>query len=187
MPERLKPLFATKPSSSEGEVYAEFYQDVLPEMLMDGELQALQNAKALAAKALMPAIPEKIITSLTKLSAHYWQGNKDQTGWSVVMEDYLEDLEDLPADLLDEACKRWRRNAANKFFPRAAELKAQISYDWCQRRMQLRRIEALLAPKAITRQVTCMEREAMAAGLQQLLEDLKSGFKEKPAITEENQ
>jgi hypothetical protein len=35
---------------------------------------------------------------------------------------YLEDLEDVPADSLDAACKAWRRNPDNKFFPTPGEL-----------------------------------------------------------------
>lgn len=164
----------------EGETLANpaFFQPILPEFLLaDEEIDALKIAFAVAEKSLIPAIPELIITVLTKLSIHYWQGGKDERGWSSMMEDYLEDLEHVPADLLQDACRRYRRNPSNRFFPKSADILLIVAPGIRARRMQFERVKKMLQPRAITSQKTQTDREEMAKKINELGKELAMGLR----------
>ncbi len=58
--------------------------------------------------------------------------------------DWLEDLGDVPADLLLEACRRWR-NSTEKWMPSPGQLKSTIESELRTRHAQVRRAKEWLA------------------------------------------
>ena len=62
-------------------------------------------------------------------------------GADLMMDTYVEDLSDLPADLLDGACTHWRRT--ERFFPTIAELRALAVPALAKRKKYLERLLTL--------------------------------------------
>lgn len=64
---------------------------------------------------LAPASPAQILAELEALRNHYseWQDRSEGQA-KRLHKDYLEDLAELPATLLTEACRRWRRSTATR-------------------------------------------------------------------------
>lgn len=58
--------------------------------------------------------------------------------------DYILDLKDFPAWMIADACKKYRQNAENKFFPRVAQLIALIKPQWYEMTHKLKTIEKLI-------------------------------------------
>ena len=59
----------------------------------------------------------------------------DRAATETMIEVYVEDLEHVPADLLIEACRQWRRR--ERFFPTISELLALVDEPLKKRRRQL--------------------------------------------------
>lgn len=65
---------------------------------------------------LSPADPGEAAALLLRLFAHYPQPNLKIGGHDaseLIMDDWLSDVADVPADILAEACAAWRRSRAN--------------------------------------------------------------------------
>lgn len=73
-------------------------------------------------EALWRAGPEYVATAMLKLQAHYWRPDFSPAQAKELYADYIEDLSDLPPDILDAAIGQYRRNPESKFFPRTGEL-----------------------------------------------------------------
>ena len=65
-----------------------------------------------------PVHPKALAVVLHKLAACVMLPDKGDMGLAI--ECYVEDLEHLPEEIIDEACKRWRRQ--HKFWPTISEL-----------------------------------------------------------------
>lgn len=72
-------------------------------------------------RALQPAAPDFITAHLARLSVHY-PVNRTQQEWEIIFEDFMADLDDVPADILVEVIRRHRQ--ASRFFPCVAELRS---------------------------------------------------------------
>jgi len=59
---------------------------------------------------------------LGRIMLHYSIGNRKDGEISALMLDYIDDLSEFPAWAIDAACKAYRRNAANEFFPKVGVL-----------------------------------------------------------------
>lgn len=59
---------------------------------------------------------------LSKLAMHYWRPDFTPGQMRHLMADYLEDLRGFTPVQVAEACAKYRRDAANKFFPRTGQL-----------------------------------------------------------------
>ena len=76
--------------------------------------------------ALQPAGGDAAIIPLTRLSTHYWQPDRPDKHWKIVVEDFKADLGRYPIDLIETACREWR-TGPNSFFPKPGELIALIA------------------------------------------------------------
>jgi hypothetical protein len=72
---------------------------------------------------LQPAPRDFIIRELTRLAAHFWSDRTEQQ-WSIVLQDYADDLQKYPATLIRDVLKTWRIN--EKWFPKEGELLSRL-------------------------------------------------------------
>ena len=104
-----------------------------PPSLSDGQKTDLPDALAQARQAMRPAGAEVLLALLMRLAAVVVM--QDRTVGETMLEIYVEDLGDVPVDLLEAACRHWRRT--QKFFPTIAELLELIEPELAQRRRRL--------------------------------------------------
>ena len=99
------------------------------------EAQAAEVVVALREEreAMKPAGPEAVATQLLRLAAVL--AMPDRTATETMIEVYVEDLEHVPADLLADACRQWRRR--ERFFPTISELLALVDGPLKERRNRL--------------------------------------------------
>ena len=64
---------------------------------------------------------------LAKLSLHYWRPQFTPDQAKHVFGDFAADMAEVTPAELREACDRWRRDAANRFFPTPGQLMAMVS------------------------------------------------------------
>lgn len=92
--------------------------------------------------ALQPAPREAIVTFLARLATHFWN-EKTQTEWQILFEDYATDLAEMPLDILVEGIGRYR--CKGKWWPKVAELFAEMEPLLRDKRQKLERLQMLLA------------------------------------------
>jgi hypothetical protein len=93
---------------------------------------------------LMPARISDILTVLARLRFHYPTAGMNEKQFSYLLEDYVEDLSIYPIDLINDACKAYRRDGKHQFFPKIGELLTLIKEHWYPRRSRLQRINTLI-------------------------------------------
>lgn len=79
----------------------------------------------LAAESPKAAVKDFAV-HLGKLSLHYWRPDFTPDQAKQFNADFVSDLDGITADELAGACAAWRRNPANRFFPRPGELLALV-------------------------------------------------------------
>ncbi len=90
---------------------------------------------------LAPATAQEAITLLTKLSLHYWQPDRPEAHFKMILADYVSDLSDVPRDILAAAVDAVRRK--NQWFPKIPEILAETTPRVRQRRIELDRMVEL--------------------------------------------
>ena len=100
--------------------------------------QVVEVAEVIARgqRAVQPAGADAVGAMLLRLIAVHPVGNRP--GAELMMETYVGDLSDLPADLLDQASAHWRRT--ERFFPTIAELRALVMPELAKRKKYLERL-----------------------------------------------
>lgn len=63
---------------------------------------------------------------LTKLASHYWQRNFTAEQAKYLFSDFATDLADLSVDELEAACRAWRNDPREKFFPQPGALREKV-------------------------------------------------------------
>ena len=111
----------------------------LPPSVSEAQGAATVEELALARQAVEPAGPEATGLILAKLALVLIL--PDGNNHKLMMATYLEDLEDVPADVLDNACRKWRRR--QKFWPTIAELLELCEPEARERRSRLWRLAEL--------------------------------------------
>ena len=86
-------------------------------------------------RSIQPAGADLIGAALLRLIAVHPIGDRET---DIMMDTYVEDLSDLPADLIKGACTHWRRT--ERFFPTIAELRALAMPELARRRKYLERL-----------------------------------------------
>lgn len=76
--------------------------------------------------ASQPADRIFIADQIARLSRHYGAQKMTPAEAATVVADFIEDLGDVPAWLVVEACKRWRNNPQNIYRPTPGQLRASI-------------------------------------------------------------
>lgn len=64
---------------------------------------------------------------LAKLASHYWRPDFSPGQAAAMTADYAEDLADCTLPEIEVAVREYRRNEANVFFPKSAQLRAIVS------------------------------------------------------------
>lgn len=114
---------------------------------------AKTEAAAMASRlraALEPAGEDAAIIPLTRLAVHYWQPDRPEEHWDVVIADFRADLAKYPPDIISDACKAWRTaiKPPNRFFPKPGEFIAMIEPRWQERYRTIRELEEHCSPPA---------------------------------------
>lgn len=91
------------------------------------------------------AMPRDFAIYLGKLSLHYWRPDFTPEQAKHFNADFVSDLDGVTVAELANACAAWRRNAANRFFPRPGELLVLIRDDKIERQRRRAGAERLLA------------------------------------------
>jgi hypothetical protein len=100
---------------------------------------AIEREARLAVTASQPAEPHEIAALLHRLSLHYPDRRLSEKEATLVACDWIDDLADVPADLIEAAFKRWRTGPKSAFFPRVGEVLALIETERLYRRALARR------------------------------------------------
>lgn len=120
----------------------------LPQELDGPALDRIEN---MLVQALRPATPHEIATSIELLRARFGEWSKPSASvLDALNREWVEDLADVPAHLLAEACRRWRSadDPPNKRPPQTAgEITALIRDDWS--RLKFLAHQVLAARKAL--------------------------------------
>lgn len=90
-----------------------------------------------------PAQTTDVAAMLGKLALHYSLG-QDASHLKHLIADYIADLQEYPASVIDAACTEYRRHPDSKFFPRVGELRAICEAKFRPLRKQLADIERLI-------------------------------------------
>lgn len=96
--------------------------------------QILQQINMMQA-CTVPARTEAVAVMLEKACAHF--GVPDN--WNEIVEDYLDELSTLPADMLDDVWRYARRHC--KFFPKISELMDSVSDKIGARNLKLTKLK----------------------------------------------
>lgn len=83
---------------------------------------------------MRPADPKYLGICLKRLSLHYHLPEMTETERESFWMDYQRDIGDVPDDLIEMACERWRKRKENRFFPRPCEL-----LELCEERLKSRK------------------------------------------------
>lgn len=103
----------------------------------------LSEAKALA----RPVGETEAIRTLEALFLHYPARALSQAEHGLIWGDWIDDLADIPADMLASACRMWRRSS-ERFAPSPGQLLAKVggSKHWgLERKAFVRRAEEVLS------------------------------------------
>jgi hypothetical protein len=116
---------------------------------------------------LRPTTRQEIMTSLGKLILHYPQTNMGENQLRLLFEDYLDDLGPYPASEISVACKEYRLNPENRFFPSSGWLVLRVKDLTYPLRHKLATIEKILnaKPEAPKERVPAEEWEKLRRNL----------------------
>lgn len=88
---------------------------------MGTEAEMRANLQALIAGPQL-ATPLDFAETLSRLALHYWRPDFAPGDAAKLNADYLHDLQGVTAEELKEACREWRTDPLNKFYPKVGEL-----------------------------------------------------------------
>ena len=130
---------APRPLLADGETLRPRWQP--PPSLTAEQTAELPALIARGQRSVQAAGADLTGASLLRLIAVHPMGERE--GAEIMMDTYVDDLSDLPADLLEAACKHWRQT--ERFFPTIAELRALAAPEFARRRKYLERLLILRA------------------------------------------
>lgn len=108
---------------------------------LGGELKAYRD---MARLVLTPATDAQVGRELDRLFSHYPRPDHSADAEAGRWADWMDDLADMPHDLLSLACQKWRRSTA-RWSPTPGQLRAQVEGMLAMRKAFLRRAEEALA------------------------------------------
>ena len=101
--------------------------------MAQASVSQIRAACDLASELIRPATAEHILAKVELLLNRGFQSSKPQQIEKALYSEWLEDLMDYPADLINLACKNWR-NGNNKRAPYGAgELMESVKDEWTKR------------------------------------------------------
>lgn len=87
--------------------------------------EALNSSRSLAIWKPKSSRKE-ISTAIAKLAVHYYRPDFTPEHAKLLFADFAEDLRDYPIDRIEDACRAYRRDPENRFFPTPGQLRAYI-------------------------------------------------------------
>lgn len=93
--------------------------------LTEADIPMLRAMREAATSANRPVTPAKAMELLERLFQHYPPKALNADAQKAAWIDWLEDVADLPEDVLADACRAWRR-ADNRFAPSPGQLLALV-------------------------------------------------------------
>lgn len=94
-------------------------------------------------KLLEPASDDQIAALLAMLRLHFpLQLSDDEI--TKLMDNYLDDLNDYPIDIIEQACLDYRRSSGSLYFPKIGQLLELINKHWYARKFKLYKLKKLL-------------------------------------------
>lgn len=112
-----------------------------PPRVTDRVAAALPRAIEVFERSMTPAKPGEIQIALSRLSINCRIEDMSEQAWKLRFEDCIEDLSDVPSDILHDAMAKWRKT--EKFWPMMSELRAIIDPMIAKRRRQIKRLKVL--------------------------------------------
>lgn len=112
-----------------------------PVALSDAAKADIGGALAAARQGLAPAERREAATVLGRLAVSSALEDRTEADWAMAMDDMLDDIADVPLDILEEACRAWRR--MEKFFPKICELLDLTGWRLAARRRVEQRLAVL--------------------------------------------
>ena len=95
--------------------------------------------------ALKPVNPKIIVRILAQLRLHYAHSELSEEALMVLLDDYVQDLNQYPADLIEQACIDYRKSPdESRFFPVSGQLIKYIEPLWWRRKNILSKLKKLL-------------------------------------------
>lgn len=92
-------------------------------------------------RALVPSAPEETRMALSRLAMSCRLEDMPDRAWEMHLSDFIEDLGDMPPDIVHDACRRWRRT--NRFWPTISEFLELVGPELRKRRRDLDRLKVL--------------------------------------------
>lgn len=86
---------------------------------------------------LRPGTRKDLAVCLGQLAIVYASSHRTEHEWEMLFDIYSEDLAEVPADILADACRAYRRDPANKFFPTPGQILGLCNADLQRRRLFL--------------------------------------------------
>lgn len=106
-----------------------FFDTADPPELQDHLRERVESIAAQAQIALRPCHPNRKVEILHRLELQKPRRHMDENQSLIFWQDLIEDLEDMPEWALETACRLWRQNSAEKFFPNGSQLWAIVRDD----------------------------------------------------------
>lgn len=85
--------------------------------------EAVSTALKAMEASLKPATIDQVAASIEALSVFHHEPKRDAAAHRVWVRGWVEDFKKFPADIIEEACRQWRRNS-NPFMPKPGQLLA---------------------------------------------------------------
>ena len=105
---------------------------------------AIVEARDYYAKQLTHSKPRYILGKIEILESRYFEKETDDKIQKELDKEWIEDLTEYPPDLIDLACKNWRRSDRN-YSPRSAGvLMASVKTEYVKRKSIFSKAEAVL-------------------------------------------
>lgn len=112
-----------------------------PPRVSDRMAAALPKAIEVFERSMTPAPYAEIHLALSKLSVSCRIEDMSEKAWELRLDTCIEDLGDVPSDILHDALAKWRQT--EKFWPMTSELRAIIDPMIAERRRRLKRLKVL--------------------------------------------
>ena len=95
---------------------------------------SIEAARDYYAQQLAPDTPQALLTRVELLNIRGFQKDLPDAAYEQIQADWIEDLSRFPADLVELACKRWRRSNVNRAPYGSGELMESVKSDYVRRK-----------------------------------------------------
>ena len=104
----------------------------------------IEEAMSYYLEQLQPPAPSYILGRIEVLESRYFEKDTTAEVQKQLDREWIEDLSEYPADLLDEACRNWRLSNQN-YAPRSAGvLMESVKAEWIRRKCIYKNSEVVL-------------------------------------------